>query len=109
MDIEGGSDYWSTNIFTNQNFFEGLVNACESYGLQTGVYTSASQWEPIMGDSYTGGSKFPLWYAHYDDTPSFYDFEPFGGWNSPSIKQYDGDITICSTGLDVNWSPTLDF
>lgn len=35
-----------------------------------GVYTSKSQWIPIMGD-WSGGSSLPLWYAHYDGNPSF--------------------------------------
>ncbi len=36
-----------------------------SAGVTAGVYTSESQWQPIFGSSYTGGSAFPLWYAHY--------------------------------------------
>ena len=29
----------------------------------------------------------PLWYAHYDNNPSFSDFSPFGGWKEPYAKQ----------------------
>ena len=42
---------------------------------------------PIFGGSYSGGAKYPLWYAHYDNNPSFSDFTPFGGWTKPAIKQ----------------------
>ena len=28
------------------------------------------------------------------------DFQSFGGWSSPAIKQYNGDISICSTEID---------
>ena len=73
-------------------------------GLHLGVYTSRSQWEPIMGD-WNGGSSFPLWYAHYDNNPSFSDFSPFGGWNQPAIKQYVGDAVVCGAGVDKNWYP----
>jgi hypothetical protein len=54
-------------------------------GLKIGVYTSDSQWVPIMG-SYSGGSEFPLWYAHYDGIPDFDDFSPFNGWKHPARK-----------------------
>ena len=26
---------------------------------------------------------------HHDESPSFNDFNPFGGWTEPAIKQYD--------------------
>ena len=29
----------------------------------------------------------PLWYAHYDNIPSFSDFSSFGGWTTPYAKQ----------------------
>ena len=45
------------------------------------------------------------WYAHYDGSPSFGDFSPFGGWSSPAIKQYQGDASICGAGVDLNWYP----
>ena len=53
---------------------------------------SASQWQPIMGSSWTGGSSYPLWYAHYDNNPSFSDFTAFNGWSSPAMKQ----VCMCS-------------
>ena len=109
LDIEGGTTYWSSNTNTNQQFFEGLVSAGESLGLKLGVYTSSSQCKPIMGSTYDGGSQYPLWYAHYDNNPSFSDFAPFGGWTTPDMKQYNGDITICNVGLDTNWTPNADF
>ncbi len=44
-------------------------------------------------------------YAHYDNDPSFDDFSGFGGWSSPSMKQYQGDQTVCGIDLDENFSP----
>lgn len=29
----------------------------------------------------------PLWYAHYDNSPSFSDYSSFGGWSEPYAKQ----------------------
>lgn len=56
-----------------------------------------------MGGGYTGGSAYPLWYAHYDGSASFSDFRPFGGWSHPAIKQYRGDATVCGVGVDLNY------
>ena len=72
---------------------------------RTGVYTRSSQWGPIMGSEYRGGSSHQLWYAHYDDSPSFNDFSPFGGWNKPAIKQYVGDASVCGSNVDKDWYP----
>ncbi|KAM9966855.1 hypothetical protein ACTFIR_007090 [Dictyostelium discoideum] len=101
LDIEGPGEYWSDDQGANAAFFESLVSGLESAGAHIGVYTSESQWSPIMG-GYTGGSKFPLWYAHYDGNPSFSDFSGFGGWSSPAIKQYDDTGDSCGLGFDLN-------
>ena len=101
LDIEG-PQYWS-DASSNQNCFQDMVSAASSAGLSLGVYTSASQWNPIMGSGYTGGSSYPLWYAHYDGAKDFSDFQPFGGWSSPTMKQYDGDTTMCGAGVDLNY------
>jgi len=102
LDIEG-PQYWMDQG-SNVAFFDGLVQQAQAMGIVLGVYTSASQWEPIMGD-YQGGSQFPLWYAHYDGQPNFGDFSPFNGWNSPAIKQYAGDDNVCGLDLDDDWYP----
>jgi len=106
LDIEG-SQYWSTSTTTNQNFFNGLVSQLKTEigSAKIGVYTSSSQWNPIMGSSFHGGSAYPLWYAHYDGVQSFSDFSSFGGWTKPYMKQYAGDLTLCSSGVDENWRP----
>ena len=102
LDIEG-SQYWMDQA-SNRNFFASMVSGGQAAGVRLGVYTSASQWNPIMG-SYTGGSGFPLWYAHYDNSPSFNDFRSFGGWSKPAMKQYVGDTTVCGVGADLTWYP----
>jgi hypothetical protein len=53
FDIEG-PQYWSPNHQNNAIFMEGLLKEAKSEGVSVGIYTSASQWLPIMGD-YTGG------------------------------------------------------
>eukprot|EP00048_Salpingoeca_helianthica_P014577 m.222402 g.222402 ORF g.222402 m.222402 type:complete len:237 (-) comp16021_c0_seq1:138-848(-) len=103
LDIEGVG-YWTGDQGANQNFFNGLVNQAKAHGLYLGIYTSRSQWDPIMG-SFSGGAAYPLWYAHYDGDASFNDFAPFGGWSSPAIKQFQGTTGLCSAGVDLSWYP----
>jgi len=107
LDIEG-PQYWTTQT-ANRAFFEGLLQEAQELGLtaagKLGIYTSLSQWNPIMGGAYTKGNKFPLWYAHYDSKKDFSDFSPFGGWTHPNIKQYAGDATVCNMGVDLNYYP----
>ncbi|EFA75204.1 glycoside hydrolase family 25 protein [Heterostelium album PN500] len=104
FDIEGPGTYWSDNQGENQAFFNSMLEGASQAGVKVGIYTSYSQWEPIMGN-WDGGAKYPLWYAHYDGNPSFSDFSPFGGWSSPAIKQYNGDLTVCGLGVDQNYYP----
>eukprot|EP00286_Rhodomonas_abbreviata_P000514 CAMPEP_0181287846 /NCGR_PEP_ID=MMETSP1101-20121128/7_1 /TAXON_ID=46948 /ORGANISM="Rhodomonas abbreviata, Strain Caron Lab Isolate" /LENGTH=288 /DNA_ID=CAMNT_0023391909 /DNA_START=12 /DNA_END=879 /DNA_ORIENTATION=- len=104
LDIEG-SQYWTGSSSNNRAWYEDLVDSCDKYGVDCGVYSSASQWSAIFGSSsYSYGSYLPLWYAHYDNKASFSDFSSFGGWRSPHAKQYAGDVTVCSTGVDKNYA-----
>jgi len=104
FDIEGPGTYWGSNQNANADFFAGLVEEANALQVSIGVYTSASQWVPIMG-GYEGGRSYPLWYAHYDGSASFSDFSPFGGWTKPNIKQFEGTTAICSAGIDRDWYP----
>ena len=63
LDIEGPT-YWKDQAF-NRQFFEQMVSTAVNNGIRLGIYTSNSQWSVIMGNSYTLGSRYPLWYAHY--------------------------------------------
>jgi GH25 family lysozyme M1 (1,4-beta-N-acetylmuramidase) len=101
LDIEG-SQYWSGTPSYNVNFLSAMVQRGRELGVSMGIYSSASQWNPIMGGS-TAFSDLPLWYAHYDMNPSFSDWYSFGGWYKPAIKQYAGDQTFCSAGVDKNY------
>ena len=86
LDIEG-KQYWVSST-ENKNWYQELVDSCAANGIRCGVYSSSSQWEEIFGSiSYTYGSDMPLWYAHYDGSPSFSDFSAFGGWKKPYAKQ----------------------
>lgn len=64
-------------------------------------------WTTIMGgvDKCTKFSNLPLWYAHYDKNPSFNDWQPYGGWEKPYIKQFQGTTPLCDASVDLNYRP----
>jgi len=85
-----------------KNFLQQMIDQAKSMGIVVGIYSSKSQWDPIM----CGIAKFngyPLWYAHYDNNPSYSDWVSFGGWAKPSIKQYAGTTSMCGAGVDLNF------
>ncbi|KAM3130694.1 hypothetical protein pb186bvf_017202 [Paramecium bursaria] len=99
---------WSTTDFTaNCNFVKQLVSEFKARSKLVGIYSSKYQWETIMGAAGNCAqfTSLPLWYAHYDNSASFSDYSKysFGGWTTPSIKQYTGDTTLCSVGVDLNY------
>jgi GH25 family lysozyme M1 (1,4-beta-N-acetylmuramidase) len=99
FDIEGT---WSGTQAAHNEFIHGLITEANALGIRWGIYTSESQWGPITGNTAQFGAP-PLWYAHYDNNPSFSDFRPFGGWQHPSIKQYEGTVRVCGVEVDKNW------
>lgn len=101
MDVE--SYAWSSSLSSNQSFITSYVNAVKGAGRSVGIYSSYYNWQSIVGLGWTGVSSLPLWYAHYDNSPSFSDFQSFGGWSKPSMKQYAGDKTVCGAGVDLNY------
>ncbi|MER6394235.1 glycoside hydrolase family 25 protein [Streptomyces sp. NPDC001523] len=104
LDVEGPGTYWGSSTAANAAFIADWIQAMKSNGANIGFYTSASQWEPIVG-SYTGGSPFPLWYAHKDGGQNFDDFSPFGGWTRPNLKTYD-EGELSGVGVERIWYPS---
>lgn len=92
FDIEG-PQYWGARD-NNIAFIQGLINEAESLGLHVGIYTSESQWEPITGN-WAGGARYPLWYAHYDNSPSFGDFRYVIAMSSSSRNSFGLLQSIC--------------
>ena len=101
FDIEGS---WSDSS-SNKAFFESLISQQRSLGFSAGIYSSYYQWESIFGLSYKFqyASEYPLWYAHYDWVENFSDFDAFGGWTTPYMKQYAGEAITCNFDVDYNY------
>ena len=91
----------------NCGFLTEIINRIIARGKVPAIYSSIYMWQTIFG----GRNNCPslasqqLWYAHYDNNPSFSDFSGFGGWNKPAIKQFAGDVTLCGAGVDKNFYP----
>lgn len=72
------------------------------------MYASHYMWGTIFGSfDYCAqvATGTPLWYARYDNNPSFSDFLPFGGWKVPNVKQYKGTSELCGASVDRNYRP----
>ncbi len=102
-----GCSWSGHDATTNCNFLTETINAIKAKGKTPGIYSSAVQWQGIFGSTTACSShgSVPLWYAHYDNVQAFSDFKAFGGWTTPKMKQFAGDVTLCSTGIDKNWHP----
>ena len=95
----------------NCRFLGQLLDAVVAKGRYVGVYCGPVFWNEYMGgDNCTVGKEYPLWWARYDGMPTNYsDFIPFGGWDSPNIKQYRGGWpkdNVCGVHelIDQDWS-----
>jgi hypothetical protein len=62
-------------------------------------------WQSIFGSftACTSVASQQLWYAHYDGSASFADFQAFGGWTKPAIKQFQGTTSLCGASVDKNY------
>lgn len=91
----------------NCDFVQELVSAIKKRGRAVGIYASAYMWTQILGakDACQKFVDIPLWYPHYDSQASFADWESskFGGWSTPTIKQYNGDSVVCGFTMDVDY------
>lgn len=103
LDIE--TFHWSSDKSRNQAFISTLASTLKAKGARVGIYTNYYNWESIVGLDWSDMKEHPLWYAHYDDDASFKDFERFGGWDSPAMKQYAGSTDVCGASVDLNYYP----
>lgn len=100
-----GCSWSGHDAASNCAFLTDLVNHLTSKGKRVGIYSSKVMWTSIFGSATacTAMGSHSLWYAHYDNVPGFSDFSSFGGWTKPAAKQFAGDVTLCSAGVDKNY------
>jgi hypothetical protein len=54
------AQYWSGDQQANINFIGGMVDRLQARGMNFGIYSSASQWNPITGGT-TRFGEHPIW------------------------------------------------
>jgi hypothetical protein len=105
MDIEQCDGCWYGDLGSNCAWVQSLASTYQSRGIHLGIYASAYEWSVTVGSG-CSLPQFPLWYADYDYNPSFSGFQPFGGWNSPAMKQFsDSASNACGVSVDRDWYP----
>ncbi|KAI8139838.1 glycoside hydrolase superfamily [Fennellomyces sp. T-0311] len=103
VEIDPAANNWPSTSEA-QSTLKEFKTALDDSGWKWGVYSSNSQWSQIVGSAdWELDSSVPLWYAHWNDALSFDNFAQFGGWSTPTIKQYAGDVTFCGAGFDKNY------
>ena len=95
IDIEGSAKYWG-KIEANRKFIKEMLDAASAQPKPIGIYTSRHSWREIVGENWTEGSKYALWWPHWDNKQDFNNFPKFGGWTKPAIKQFKNDRKACS-------------
>ncbi|ETN74419.1 hypothetical protein NECAME_12995, partial [Necator americanus] len=96
---------WYSNNTTNVDFLNSILSRASQYGLSIGIYTSVYDWNKITGGATVTNTM--LWYSNVygsgvtNESPADYsDFLSFGGWTTPSVKQFAQFETVC--GVTVN-------
>ena len=109
IDVEtnpsAGCSWSGHDANSNCQFLTDIITRVKSKGKGVGIYSSTFMWTSIFGNKSACPSvaDSPIWYAHYDKSPSFSDFTSFGGWTKPAIKQFEGDTTVCGLDVDRNY------
>ncbi|KHJ84673.1 hypothetical protein OESDEN_15609, partial [Oesophagostomum dentatum] len=96
---------WYTNSTANINFLNSVLSRASQYGLSIGIYTSNYDWYHITGEATITNAVLWYWFVYGDGTrnesPANYgDFQAFGGWTTPTVKQFGQDEIVC--GVTVN-------
>ncbi|MFD9456691.1 GH25 family lysozyme [Streptomyces sp. NPDC059985] len=105
LHVEGPRTFWTGSQSDNRDTFTKILKGFRATERSLGIYTSASQWNPIFGEDFTVARDLPLWYADDDGVPSFNGFDRFGGWARPDMKQYSGGQRMFGVEINSNWSP----
>jgi GH25 family lysozyme M1 (1,4-beta-N-acetylmuramidase) len=100
-----GCSWSSYTADQNCKFIGELVDRILLRGKYPGFHSSNTMWNQVFGNAAACSvySDYPLWYANYNGQQSYDDFVSFGGWTSPSRKQYQADVSVCGVTVNQNW------
>jgi len=92
----------------NCAFVTQAINAIIGHNKKSGVYSTYNAWQNLLGTNcHSIGLLNPapkLWYGDYsstgvlDQTQTFSDYQPFGGWTWPYIKKVSGPVHVSLCG-----------
>ena len=99
LDVTG---QWNNSTTNHIQFIDELIEQVKSMDMKFGIYTTRSRWMSLTNDAMRFSINAPLWYAHYDNRRSFDDYQAFGGWKQPAMKQFIRDVKECGVVFDRN-------
>jgi hypothetical protein len=113
VEDESPPRYFDADQRVNQAYFMELMNRAYQYGFQLGVFTTLRYWNELMvtnsGDTINfSRDNVPLWTPRFDKRDNMEFFQPFGGWTSAYLKQYDGGSSPARR-MEVTWRINKNF
>ena len=95
---------WTNQIDFNRKFLDELFVTARTYSISLGILTNHFHWSNIINDHERYVTNVSLWYSNEDKKTSFDDYQSFGGWTRPTLKQYRIDVKECGVVFDKNFS-----
>lgn len=93
-----GDFLWFDSLENRLRYLEDLVKTCANYNIKAGISTSPEDWEGAMGDLSVTSSfltTLPIWYDDHTTNQNFEGYTHFGGWGTPTMKEYLTDQSLC--------------
>ena len=93
---------WGSNHAGNCQYMVDLAVAALNRGKSFGFYSSHYEWEAVVGSDCGLVRSRPLWFAEYDNSPSFDSFKrlPFGDFSDIKMKQFTDAYHACGRDWD---------
>ena len=100
LEVVNQQSRWSLNETDRIPYLSNLTKACKEHGLKPGVYSSADDWNIVMGNQGKSSdilNAVPVWYLNSNGVESFDDFDyaGFGAWEKPQMKSFKNSAFIC--------------
>jgi len=108
--VTGMNNEWDEDPIKNIAFIGEMLDEIEKKGYKTGIYTGDYDWEIVTSNT-DQLSKYSLWYGAGSNVENFEDFPGFGGWTTPTMKQYSyGGCSecipnVCGVIVLPSWKP----
>nr|CAD2125000.1 unnamed protein product [Meloidogyne enterolobii] len=87
------------NKTKNIEFIDEMVTTLKERNQTFGFYTNKYNWHEITGNTRKYNDT-PLLYYRSDGKNNFNDYNHFGGWEKPTMKEYNAYTKIC--GIEVS-------